>query len=113
VEELRLAVPEPNGDRVASPDQLAAAVSASRLVVGSPAPSSPFAPFLACPDLWPALDNAVSRQLLGVRRWRRYPGRPLEPSLRIVEWSPQSTAFVERIADASVPRRRPLSPRRT
>ncbi|MFZ0667400.1 MAG: hypothetical protein WAM97_16720 [Acidimicrobiales bacterium] len=150
-EELRRGIPEPNSDLIANPDQLAAAVSASRLVVGHYSADSllsagcaglavqvreprsrilslyrfwegqsaeeragwgmwgsllvdraqlPLAQFLACPDVWPAIDNGISRQLLGVRRWRRYPGRPLEPSLMVVEWSSQSTAFVERIADA-------------
>ena len=74
----------------------------------------PLAEFLRSPEVWPAVDNALSRQLLsgrmasgpahamGRRRWRDLSGRyrKLQRSLRVVEWSERSDAFLARVCEA-------------
>jgi hypothetical protein len=66
----------------------------SRLVATA---DRPLGAFLANPALWPAVDNAMVRQVCqtGSRLLRSAPREPRQ--LRIVEWASQSQAFVERI----------------
>jgi hypothetical protein len=73
----------------------------------------PLGEFLAAPGVWPAVDNAIVRQLLASRtapgprrgvprlgRWDRS-GRyaRLRRALRIVEWSSRSDEFLARICE--------------
>ena len=74
----------------------------------------PFGAFLATPSIWPAVDNAITRQVCGRSsatraRWasgprrqsavaRRY--RAIRPWFGIVEWSNRSDVFVARIMEA-------------
>jgi hypothetical protein len=69
----------------------------------------PLKGFLQAPQVWPAVDNLIARQVFGFRRTRlgilggsRSPSRSyarLADRLSVVEWSSRSDTFVERICE--------------
>ena len=77
--------------------------------VASQAQLLPFKRFLQAPQVWPAVDNHIARQVFGQRRTRlgilggsRNPSRSyarLADRLSVVEWSSRSDTFLQRICE--------------